>query len=291
MEFQKQTIIRKFLMWYFGAPANPWVSVTGVIDFALAQSYLASLSKSGSSDVTVNHLLAATVGRVLTDFPQANARIIRNRIQRLEHVDMVMPVHLPSSDTSRPQELSVAHVEHIESQSLKQIAAACRQTVSKEKAGRPQHRFVRRFKHLANELPYPVVASGLDVLAWLSRRPFLAEQIFQRIPVSTVLSNPGALFGHLEGPLLRSISASLPHRLFHLGTLWAVSALQNEVIAVDGLPKVRPVLPIILLFDHRLFDGVIAGYMLKRFAEILKQPALFFGEDGRTPPGLTMVDG
>lgn len=291
MRFQKQTIIRKFLMWYFGAPANPWVSVTGVIDFTAAQSYLASLPDFGTFDVTVNHLLAATVGRVLTDFPQANARIIRNRIQRLEHVDMVMPVHLPSADTSQPQELSVAHVEHIESQSLKQIAHTCRKTVTKEKAGRPQHRFVRRFKHLADELPYPVVATGLDVLAWLSRRPFLAEQIFQRIPVSTVLSNPGALFGHLDGPLLRSISAMLPHRLFHLGTLWAVSAVQDEVIAVNGLAEVRPVLPIILLFDHRLFDGVIAGHMLKRFAEILKQPAVFFGDDGQTPPSSTSVDG
>ena len=267
-------------MWYFGAPANPWVSITGVIDFTFAQSYLASLSKFGVSEVTVNHLLAATVGRVLTDFPQANARIIRNRIQRLEHVDMVMPVHLPSADTSRPQELSVAHIEHVESQSLIQIVQTCRKTVSKEKADRPQHRFVRRFRKLANDLPYPVVASGLDVLAWLSRRPFLAEQIFQRIPVSTVLSNPGALFGHLEGPLLRSISAMLPNRLFHFGTLWAVSALQNEVIAVDGRAEVRPVLPIILLFDHRLFDGVIAGHMLRRFAEILKQPARFFGDDG-----------
>ena len=56
--------------------------------------------------------------------------------------------------------------------------------------------------------------------------------------------------------------------------------VQDEVIPVDGRPEVRPVLPVILVFDHRLFDGVMASRLLTRFASMLQDPASVFGPDG-----------
>ena len=39
-------------------------------------------------------------------------------------------------------------------------------------------------------------------------------------------------------------------------------------------------LPLVLVFDHRLFDGVIAGRLLAHLAGMLRDPEATFGVDG-----------
>jgi len=70
----------------------------------------------------------------------------------------------------------------------------------------------------------------------------------------------------------------------HIGSLWGLSAVQDEVIAVDGEPQVRPMLPVLFVFDHRLFDGVIAGRIFTRLGDILRHPMEHFGPDGNAVP-------
>ena len=84
--------------------------------------------------------------------------------------------------------------------------------------------------------------------------------------------------------LFRAGAMELPQRLFHVPTVWGLSSLQDEVWAVDGKPEVRPVLPVILLFDHRLFDGVMAGRILVRLNDLLQSPEEHFGSDGSLAP-------
>ena len=55
---------------------------------------------------------------------------------------------------------------------------------------------------------------------------------------------------------------------------------ENEVIAIDGQPAVRPMLPLVFIFDHRLFDGVMCTRILSRLGEILQAPQEYFGQDG-----------
>ncbi len=57
--------------------------------------------------------------------------------------------------------------------------------------------------------------------------------------------------------------------------------LQDEVVPVDGKPEVRTMLPMLYVFDHRLFDGVLAGKILTRLFEVLQSPEAHFGPDGR----------
>jgi len=275
---KRQTIVRKTLMWLYRNPSNPYIAVTGVVDFANAKKYLESLP-----GVTLHHLVAATVGRVLKENPPANARIVRNRIQHFEHVNMIMPVHIEAKGGGE-DDLGLAHVEEVDCLSLRGLASACGDSVVAERSRRPKHPAVRLFTKFAEWAPYPVVSAGLSAIDRILQTPFIAEEISRRTPVSTCVSNAGAVFQDVEGALVRGVSAALPSRLLHLGSLWAVSAIQDEVIPIDGKPKVRPVLPVILVFDHRLFDGVMAANLLKRFAAIMLDPAAVFGAKGEDSP-------
>jgi 2-oxoglutarate dehydrogenase E2 component (dihydrolipoamide succinyltransferase) len=49
-------------------------------------------------------------------------------------------------------------------------------------------------------------------------------------------------------------------------------AAVNEVVAVDGVPVVRPILPLVFLFDHRLIDGREAVTFLVRVKEAIEDP-------------------
>lgn len=261
-------------MWLYRNPSNPYISVTGVVDFSNAKKYLTSLQ-----GVTLHHLVAATVGRILSENPPANARIVRNRIQHFDHVSMIMPVHIEGSGGGEA-DLGLAHVEDVDCLSLVELAEACGNSVGAERKRKPKHPAVRLFTRFAGWAPYPLVSAGLSAIDRLLQSPFIAEEISRRAPVSTCVSNAGAVFQDIEGALVRGVSAALPSRLLHLGSLWAVSAVQNEVIPVAGKPEVRPVLPIILVFDHRLFDGVMGANLMKRFAAIMLDPAAAFGVKG-----------
>ena len=275
--------VRRGLIWWFGTPATPYVSLNVAVDFAAARAYLASLS--AEVPVTVQHLLVACVGRVLREFPEANARVVGGRIHRIEGVGVAVPVNLfghPGGSGGR--ELSLALIERADERSLVELARAAGEAVSAERVGKPQRWTVRQVIRAAERAPPGVLEVGLELLDRVSSIPAGAELAHRLLPASTALTNPGAAFGKVEGlgdgVLFRAAALVPPQRLLHLGTIWGTSAVQDEVVAVDGRPEVRPMLPVLLVFDHRLFDGLVAGRMLVRLGQLLRDPAAAFGADG-----------
>ena len=91
LEMPRMTAARKGLLWWFRWPANPYVCVSFAVDFGSAQAYLRDLAERHGRGITVNVLLAAAVGRVLREFPQANARIVGRRIVNRDHVSLAVP--------------------------------------------------------------------------------------------------------------------------------------------------------------------------------------------------------
>jgi len=55
--------------------------------------------------------------------------------------------------------------------------------------------------------------------------------------------------------------------------------IQQAVLAIDGAPAVRPVLPISAATDHRVHDGVHLAAFLDTITELLSDPLKFFPED------------
>jgi pyruvate dehydrogenase E2 component (dihydrolipoamide acetyltransferase) len=53
-----------------------------------------------------------------------------------------------------------------------------------------------------------------------------------------------------------------------------VGAIQDEVVALDGRPAVRPMMGLSLSFDHRAMDGAPAAAFLARLKEMLENPFL-----------------
>jgi len=55
--------------------------------------------------------------------------------------------------------------------------------------------------------------------------------------------------------------------------------IQQSVLAIDGAPVVRPVLPISAATDHRVHDGIHLAAFLDTITEFLSNPLMFFADD------------
>lgn len=276
-----QSPIRKFAMWWMRRGTR-YVSSSVAIDFHAAGAYLERLRENDGPKVTVQHLVTATVARVYEEHPVANRRILGRQIYQAPHVGIAMPVNLVGhAGQARTGETSLMLVEAVETLSLRELAEATRRSVDQERAGDLSHPVAAGMMKVLRRLPGPVFRMGLRSIAGVLQAPGTAKLGWAAIPMTTAVTNVGASTAAVPGAFLRAASYELPDRVVHTGSLWGVGPVQDEVIPVDGVPAVRPVLPVILVFDHRLFDGVIASQILTRFAAVLQDPAAVFGPDGR----------
>jgi hypothetical protein len=275
---RRLSLTRRFVLWLFEYPPfSPYVSVSVVIDAGPARAYLDGVKKTGAR-VTVQHLLAAAIGRTYADFKAANAAVIGGRIMHFDDVGVAMPIDLTERDVGF--ETGMVFLERANTRALVDLAEGTRRTVEGERRGDRENRLFRTLIPLAERLPTFAFHRVLDGIDRVAQVPVVARALRKEVPVTVVLTNPGAAIPLPKGGLVRGGAISLPERVVPIGTLFGVSPIQDEVLVVDGAPAVRPVFPVMFVFDHRLFDGVLAGRILTRLVEILQDPASVFGDDG-----------
>jgi pyruvate/2-oxoglutarate dehydrogenase complex dihydrolipoamide acyltransferase (E2) component len=277
--------VRIFTQWLFRYPPySPYVNTNVVVDFSAAAAYLARLnaaSAEGEPRVTVQHLTTALMGRLLAEFPQANGRIVGRHIHQYEGVHVAAPVDLVGRDGAPKMELSVVVVEHADRLSLREIAERTTRAVKAERAGRQQQPLVRLLLPVAERTPAFLVHGLLEGLHHAAQLPGAHHVVDRILRISTMVTNPGAVFRHVHGGRFTGAAMNPPNRIISVGSVLGMSAIQDEVFAVDGRAEVRPALPLVFIFDHRLFDGVMASRILVRLVAMYQDPAALFGEDGR----------
>lgn len=276
---RKLSAARRALLWWFDHPANAHVSAMVAIDFTGSRQYLQQLNQRGHK-VSIHHLLVAAITRALVEYPVANAKIYGRKIVPKKEVGVAMPVNLLGHAGESKGELTMAVMANLQAMTLVELSEKQRKNIEQERSGKPLNPLIRLLFHMAESAPDTVFWRVLDRLDTLLLDPIIGERVFPFVPITTAITNPGAAVGEVPGMLLRSAAVSLPQKLVHVGTLWGLGIVQDEVIAVDGKPEVRPMLPVVLVFDHRLFDGVMAGRILTFFGKIVQNPAAYFGEDG-----------
>ena len=281
MRLVRTNAIRRVLMsWFSGG--TPYVSASGVLDFSASQAYLRRLEADHGVKVSVQALLAAALGRVHVEFPQANRRILGGRVFQPPSVGLAMPVNLLGHAGGGRMELSMMVMEAVDRKSLRQINDELRGAVKDERRGQPKNPVLRHVTSLAERLPGPIVHHGFQALSLVLDNPSLAALSWRLAPAAVGLTNPGAAITPGSGVLFRAAAVQLPVRPIHVASMFGVSTVQDEVFAIDGQPEVRPALPLVYIFDHRLIDGLLAGRVLVRLGELLQRPEEHFGADGLT---------
>ena len=282
MSGARPSAIRRGLLWWFQAPADPYLSASFVVDIRAARAWLQELGAAHGRRFTLQHLVTAAVARIQRRFPMANARIVGRRIVRAETVGVAMPVNLLDQGAAR--ELSLAVLTAAEGLTFVELAARVDALVSAERSEQVGNPLLRALLGAFDHLPDAPLWAGLDLVEALRHLPPVADRLFAAVPATTGVTNPGAAVRMPAGMWMRGGALSLPQRLGHVGSVWGVFPVQEEVLPIGGVPTVCPALPILYVFDHRLFDGVMGGRILHAFGQILLDPAAEFGKRGQDKP-------
>lgn len=116
--------------------------------------------------------------------------------------------------------------------------------------------------HDADRLGLAEIARRVDQLATGARDRSLApEQLRQG---TCTITNYGSFGGWIATPIIRPPEAAIV----------GFGRIRDTVVAVDGMPVVRPTLPISVSADHRLIDGDDMGGFLNRLTALLEDPIL-----------------
>jgi pyruvate dehydrogenase E2 component (dihydrolipoyllysine-residue acetyltransferase) len=76
------------------------------------------------------------------------------------------------------------------------------------------------------------------------------------------LNNVGSFGGSSGAPIIN----------YPESAILLVGRMQEKAIVRNGAVLVRPMLPLVMSFDHRLIDGALAGKFLARFKELVEHP-------------------
>lgn len=275
---------RRALLWWFGPPQMAHQNATVSVDVAAALAYLAGLNAGAGPRVSLSHLVAAAIARALVEHPAANARVAGWRVFDPGQVGIAMPVSLEGHAGARLGELSLTIVPEVGGLTLRELAARATRAVRAERSGDQQSGAVRVIFALAERLPMAVLRRIFDGVAAGIAIPLLAAPFWGLAPATTALTNPGAALGAAPGALARGLAIALPGRGLGFSTIWGMAAVQEEARIVDGGVVARPCLPLVLAFDHRTVDAILAGRLMARVAGILADPAAVFGADGQRRP-------
>lgn len=267
------SVIRRFLLWWFDVPFSPWVCGNIVVDVTNTKKFLQRINQNIHQHVTLQHIIAKSVSHALQKVPEANARIVGNKIQIIPNIGIAMPVNLIGHQAGQKNELSMILLREAQQKTILQIAKETQKQKTQEQKGNVQSAFIRNMMRLAEKTPDRLTKKILDGLDAISKHPQTSQKVFDLFPATTAITNPGSNHPRdLEGIVFRGGSFHPPLRIAQVGTFWAITGTQKEVLPIDGKPEVREVLPVMLTFDHRLIDGFKASKLLLAFSEALKNP-------------------
>jgi pyruvate/2-oxoglutarate dehydrogenase complex dihydrolipoamide acyltransferase (E2) component len=109
------------------------------------------------------------------------------------------------------------------------------------------------------------IASQIELLANAARsRTVTTDQTSQG---TFTITNFGSFGGWIATPIIRPPEAAIA----------GFGRIRDAVVAVDGVPVVRPTLPLSVSADHRLIDGDDMGGFLNTLSAYLEDPILLVG--------------
>lgn len=263
---------RRLMLRFFEQPSSdPYVCITMDVNLEPALQFLDGVARESSERVGVQHLVTAAVARCLAEMPLLNVKIIGRSFYQLDRVDVAVPVRL-SGDPSADDQTGMVVLHGVEEKTLAQIARETRERTSAERSGS-----VRAFgsaigRRLAASAP-SAAETAVELAASALSHPLGYRLLGPWATVSTGVTNVGAVFGLPGGARFRSVSLTMPNRLGHVASAFALAPASDAPVAEEGRVVVRRVLPIMMVVDHRAIDGYLMAKLGERLAEILLSPS------------------
>jgi pyruvate dehydrogenase E2 component (dihydrolipoamide acetyltransferase) len=241
-------------------PDDPQYYGAADVDAAPLVDFIAR-AREGGRAVSVTHLLGRAVGHAFGRHPEANFRLVWGRAVQRRSVDVFIVATIDGG-----RSLSGVRVDRVDERSVFEVAEEVEQRVEALRAG--DERTMGGGSTLADLMPWPLLRLAVRFLPWLAGEAGLGLRalMMPACPFGcAMVTNVGALGLPVAfGPLAP---------LYRVPLLVVAGEIVDKAVAVDGRVEVRGVLPVTATFDHRYYDGFMAGELQRAFLAYLADPA------------------
>ena len=266
------SVWRKIAMATWRPRTDPTISATVDVDAEKMLEYIKDVREATGAHVTPVHVVGRAVARVFEAMPGLNGRVVMGGFVPSPTIDGFFVVSLKTEMVEAREatatDLSGSVVRNIDTkepwviaQELTDRAAAIR--ADKDPA-------FKQTKALMKLMPPPAIKYFLDGVG------FVTESLQLPVPLLGLEARPYGSFLISNVGTYGLDTAFAPVPVFcKVPVMLMVGAVTDKVVARDGQPVVRPMLPIAVGIDHRFVDGYQAAAVATIFREYLENPATF----------------
>ncbi len=259
MEERYTTAWRKLAIAVYKQPVDS--RIYGILDADVTDivDYIEKEREKGRR-LTITHFVTAAVARTLyEDIPDVNCFVRRGHVVFRENADVFVTVSIKGKDMTglivrEAQDLAVGEISEI-----------IRKKAEKKRSGSESGAFAS--KGILSRVPWPFRRMLFVLIKfWIFDLGFAFP--FLKIPAdpfgSIMITNIGT-FGLSYGMVA----------LFPIGKVPAVitmGKIEEKPVVIDGVIRIRKMLPLTGTFDHRIVDGAQAGVMNQGIITRLRDP-------------------
>jgi len=258
---------------------DPIIWATLDVDAGRLVDYIEDVRAATGQHVTAMDLVGRASAKVFQALPGLNGRVVLGSFLPSPTIDCFFVVSLRTDPVTgaaaASTDLSGAVVRRVDEKPPWVIAKEIA-----ERASRIRHDEDPQFKQaktIAKALPPVLLRPVVDAIA------FVTESLQLSLPLLGMEARPygSVLISNIGTYGLDSAAAPWP-TFCHVPIGILMGAVADKVVARDGQPVVRPMLPLTIGLDHRFVDGYQAATMSRVFREYLSDPASF--DPVPTPP-------
>jgi len=264
------SVWRKIAMATWRPRTDPIIWATMEIEATGLLAYIRHVRDATGQHVTPVDLVGRAAGKVLEALPGLNGRVVFGSFMPSPTIDCFFVVSLRTDPVTGVQaastDLSGTVVRRVDEKPPWVIAEELA-----DRASRIRHDADPQFKQtkaMVKGLPPVLLRPVMDAVAFITESLQLPLPIFglEARPYGSILVSNVGTYG------LDSAAAPWP-TFCHVPLGILMGAVTDKVLARNGQPVVRPVLPLTIGLDHRFVDGYQAATMARIFRGYLADPA------------------
>ncbi len=261
---------RKISVGMWNRPSDPTIYGFETLDVQDLVAYLDEVSEASGSKVTLTAYLTKIMSDILTEHPKLNSIVVGNKVLQREKIDGFCQVSV-ANDQGGSADLSGVKIPDSNTLTLPEIADHLHRRADKVRKGRDKE--IEQTKSMLDKIPaivLPQLMRVVDVLTYAV--PFDLSKIGIRDdPFGSFMVTNCAPFDIRLGfaplvPFARTPMVLLP------------GIIEDHVFAKDGKPVVKKGCQICFTLDHRCYDGLQIGKMVRGIRSRVEHPRDFYPE-------------
>lgn len=268
---------RKISVGMWKRPSQPTIYGFETVDVEALVDYLDEVAEASGEKVTLTTFLVKAMSDTIAEYPKLNSIVIGNRVLQRENIDGFCQVAV-ADESGGSADLSGVKLRNSDELSLPEIASKLHRRAEQVRRGRDDE--VEQTKSMLDKIPpmlLPKLMRVVDILTYAV--PFdLSRFGVRNDPFGSFMVTNCAPFDIKLGfaplvPFARTPLVVLP------------GVIEDHAFVYDGEVVVRKGCQISFTADHRCFDGLQIGQLVRSMRRRLNNPRDYYPEPARFGPG------